>query len=100
MKEVNTQNFWTVELGTQEIINIPFWIVNGFQQRERQDSQKSNNDPIYRPPKTSAQDSVGTEIYPDSALLLKYADEGYSQGYSQSKETFGALPKDDIPVFI
>ena len=26
MKEVNTQNFWTFELGTQEGINIPTWI--------------------------------------------------------------------------
>ena len=26
MKEVNTQNFWTFELGTQKVINIPMWI--------------------------------------------------------------------------
>ena len=26
MKEVNTQNFWTFELGTQEVSNIPIWI--------------------------------------------------------------------------
>ena len=26
MKEVNTQNFWTFELGTQEGINLPIWM--------------------------------------------------------------------------
>ena len=27
MKEVNTQNFWTFELGSQEGINIPTWFL-------------------------------------------------------------------------
>ena len=31
MKEVNTQNFWTFELGTQEGINIPTWVFVAFQ---------------------------------------------------------------------
>ena len=61
MKEVNTQNLWTFELGTQEGINVPIWIVLGFQQRERQDSQKLNNDTFYRPIVTSAQCIFGTK---------------------------------------
>ena len=32
MKEVNTQNLWTFELGTQEGINVPRWIIVAFQQ--------------------------------------------------------------------
>ena len=39
MKEVNTQNFWTFELGTQEGINIPIWIFVAFQQNDRQHDQ-------------------------------------------------------------
>ena len=39
MKEVNTQNLWSFELGTQEGVNVPIWTIVGFQQRERQDSQ-------------------------------------------------------------
>ena len=35
MKEVNTQNFWTFELGTQEGINIRIWILVAFQQNDR-----------------------------------------------------------------
>ena len=43
-KDVNTQNFRTFELGTQEDINVPIWIIVGFQQKERQDSRNPNND--------------------------------------------------------
>ena len=44
MKQVNTQHFLAFELGTQEGINIPKWSFVGFQQRDRQSSQKLNND--------------------------------------------------------
>ena len=30
MKEVNTQKYWSFELGTQERINVPIWIIAGF----------------------------------------------------------------------
>ena len=96
MKEVNTQHFWTFELGTQEGTNVPIWIIVGFQQRDRQDSQKLNNETFYRPPVTSAQGIIGSEKYPDSANLLNYDDDDYSQGYGQIKEAYKALTKDDI----
>ena len=32
MKEVNTQNLWTFDLETQEVINVPIWIYVAFQQ--------------------------------------------------------------------
>ena len=96
MKEVNTQNFWTFELGTQEGINIPTWIFVAFQQNDRQHDQNSNNDTFVRPAVISAQVIIGTERYPDSGILLNYDDDNYSQGYGQIKEAFRALTKDDI----
>ena len=95
MKEVNTQNFWTFELGTQEGINIPTWIFVAFQQNDRQHDQNLNNDTFVRIPVISAQVVIGTERYPDSAILLNY-DDDYSQGYGQIKEAFRSLTKDDI----
>ena len=44
MKEVNTQNFWTFELGTQEGVNVPIWVYVAFQQHDRQHDQNLNND--------------------------------------------------------
>ena len=36
MKEVNTQNLWTFQLGTQEGVNVPIWVFVAFQQSDRQ----------------------------------------------------------------
>ena len=96
MKEVNTQNLWSFELGTQEGVNVPIWVIEGFQQSDRQHDQNLNNDTFYRPPVTSAQCIIGTEKYPDSAILLNYNDDNYSQGYGLLKQAFKDLIKDDI----
>ena len=96
MKEVNTQNLWTFELGTQEGINVPIWVFVAFQQNDRQNNQNLNNDTFYRPLVTSAQCIIGTEKYPDSGILLNYSDDNYSQAYGQVKEAFKALTKDNL----
>ena len=96
MNKVNAQFLWSFELGTQEDVNVPIWNIVGFRQRDRLNPQNSNNETFYRPPVTSAQCMIGTEKYPDSAILLNYNDADYSQGYGQSKEAFKALTRDDI----
>ena len=48
MKGVNTQRFWTFELGAQEGINLPVWIFVVFQQIDRQHDQNLNNDTFVR----------------------------------------------------
>ena len=95
MKEVNTQNLWIFELGTQEGINVPIWIIVGFQQSDRQHDENLNNDTFYRPAVTNAQCIIGTEKYPDSAILLNYNDDDYSQGYGLIKQAFKDLTKHD-----
>ena len=47
-------------------------------------------------PVTSAQCVIGTGKYPDSAILINYGDDDYSQGCGQIKEAFRALAKDNI----
>ena len=96
MKEVNNQNLWNFEMGSQEIMNVPIWIVIGFQQQDRQDSQNLDNDTFCRLPVVSAQCVIGTEKYPDAGILLNYDDDDYAQGYHQIKQAFKALTKDDI----
>ena len=60
MKEINTQNFWTFELGTQESINFPIWIYVVFQQSDKQHDQNLSNDTFVRFPVISAQVVIGT----------------------------------------
>ena len=47
-------------------------------------------------PVTSCQCIIGIEEYRVSAILLKYDDGLYSQGYAQIKEVFKALIEGDI----
>ena len=86
MKEVNNQNLWNFELGSQENMNVPIWIIVAFQHQDRQDSPELKNDTFCREPVVSAQCIIGTEKYPDAGILLNYDDDDYSQGYSQIKE--------------
>ena len=96
MKETNTQNLWSFELATHDGINIPIWIIIGFQQKERQDPQNMKNDTFYGPPVSNAQCIIGTEKCPDAAISLIYDDGVYNQGYGNIKEASKALTKDDI----
>ena len=77
-------------------MNVPIWIIIGFQQRDRQDSQNWNNDTFCRLPVVSAHCVIGTEKYPDAGILLNSVDDDYSQGYAQTKEAFRALTEDDL----
>ena len=96
MKEVNSRKLWNFQLGSQENMNVPVWIIIGFQQQHRQDSQNLNNDTSCRLPVVKAPCIIGTEKYHDAGISLNYDDDKYAQGYSQIKEAFRALIKDDI----
>ena len=96
MKEVANQNLWNFELGSEESMNVPIWIIIGFQQRDRQDSQNLNIDSFCRLPVVSAQAVIGMERYLDAGILLNYDDDDYSQGYAQIKQPFSGLTKDNV----
>ena len=70
MKEVNNQKLWNFELGSQESMNVPVWIIIGFQQRDGHNSQNLNNDSFCRLPVTSAQFIIGKEKYPNAGIKL------------------------------
>ena len=94
MKQINIQNKWNFELGSQETMNVPIWIIRGFQQQDRQVSPNLCNDSFCRLPVVSSQCIIGTKKYPDSSILLSYDDDDdYIQGYAQIKEAFRALTK-------
>ena len=67
-----------------------------FRQNDREDDQNLYNEFFCWLPVTGAQCNIGTERYPDSAILLIYDVDDYSQGYGQIEEAFRALTKDDI----
>ena len=96
MKEVKKQNLWNSELGSHENMNVPVWIMIGYQQQDRQISQNLNNDTFRRLPVVCAQRIIGTENYSDAGIILNYNDDDYSQGYHQIREAFKSEIKDNI----
>ena len=83
-------------MGSQESMKDTIWIFLGFQQRDREDGQNLNNDTFCKLPVVSAQAIIGTKKYPGAGILLKFDDDEYAPGYSQIKEIFRALTKDNI----
>ena len=83
-------------MGSQESVNAPTWIINGFQQRNRQDSKDLNKDTFCRLAVTCAQFVIGTEKDLIAGILLNYDCDDYNQGYGQTKEALTALTKNDI----
>ena len=77
-------------------MNIPTWIIIGFHQIDRQDSQNLNNDTFCRLPVVSAQCIIDTEKYHDAGILLNYDDNDYSQSCHQIKHVFKARTKNDL----
>ena len=73
-------------MGSQESMKFPAWNFIGFQRGDKQDTQDLFNDTFCRLPYTSAQGTIGTEIYLDAGILLNYDDDFHSQGYAQSKK--------------
>ena len=96
MQEVKNQKVWQFHLGAEKGLNMPIFIIIGFQQQDKENSQNLNVDTFCRLPVTTSQCIIGSEKYPDSAILLNYDDDDYSQGYEQIKQAFRALTKDDI----
>ena len=96
MKEVNRQNLWNFDLGSQESTNVLIWIIIRFQQQDRQTSQNLKINTFCRLPVVSAQSINGTEKNPDAGISLNSDDDDYSQEYHQIQEAFKALTKDDI----
>ena len=96
MKQVDDQKEWQYDLGVEGSMNIPIWIIIGFQQQNRKDSQNLSNDTFCRLPVVSAKCVTNTENYPNEAILINHTDDNFNQGYGQFKEAFRALTKDNI----
>ena len=77
-------------------MKVPIWNIIGFQERDRQDSPNLNNDTFVDYLLLVLNIILELKKNPNSGILINYDDDDYTQGYSQIKEVFRALTKDDI----
>ena len=96
MKDVITENNWTLELGVENGIDIPLNVKVGFMQRHLFNQQHQNNDTLYRPSVVNAQWIIGNEKFPGAGIVCIYAIDKYSQAYGEIVSCFRHLAKDNI----
>ena len=96
MNDVHVQNLWILERGNQKGVNVRFWTIVGFHQRDSQNSENINSDTFGRVSATSAECRIGAEKCPDASIFLNYDDEVHSHGYGQLSEAFRSLTEDDV----
>ena len=96
MKDVTIENRWTFELGLGDSIDIPFYVIVEFTQRDHFNQQHQNNDTFYRPSVVNAQCIIGCEKFPDAGINCIYAIDKYSQAYGENVSCFKHLAKDKI----
>ena len=86
-KDVNTNNNWTFELGTISD-TTPTWVIVGFQNRNKHDSQTNDNSTFDRLPISSAVCRIGSECYPDHGINCDYDRDNYHEVYYEIDNFF------------
>ena len=79
-------------------MNVPIWIILGFQKRDNPDSHNLKYHTFLRLPVTSYQCIIGIEKKPDVCILLNHdnLNHDYNQGNVLNKEALRSLTKDGI----
>ena len=96
MKIVTTENNWTFELGVGGGINIPFYVIIRFVQRDQFNQQHQENDRFYRPSVLNAQCFTGSQKHPSAEISCNSAIDKYSQAYGEIVSCFRLLVKDNV----
>ena len=93
MKDVTTENDWTFELGFGDGVDIPFYVIVGFMQRDQINQQHQKNDTFRKPSVVNAQCVIGNVKLPDAGKNCSYVFEKYSQAYGEIVSCFRHLDK-------
>ena len=96
MKVVTTEKFWTFELGVGDGVDIPFYVIAGFMQRDHFNRQHQSNDTFCRPSIVNPQCIIGSEKNPDAGTNCNYAIDKDSQAYGEIVSCFRRLALDNI----
>lgn len=85
-KSVNGNNTWTFELGVEAGMDIPIYVIVGFQTATRMGpSQEQNNGIFDRLDVIGASLKIGSERYPDNEMQIDYNRNNYVQPYDELK---------------
>ena len=95
-KDVNTNSNWTFELGSSGI-ELPTFVIVGFQARNKIDSQVHDNAVFDRLPISNAVCKIGSEKYPDDGIECDYDRDKYDQAYSEIENFYHLNSETNLP---
>ena len=78
MKDVTTENNSGFELGIEDGIDLPIYVIVGFMHRHQFNQQHQNINTFYRPSVVNAQCIFVSEKFPDARTNCNYK---YTQAY-------------------
>ena len=96
MEDVTAENNWTFEPGVGHGIDIPFYVIAGFLQRDQFNQQHENIDTFFKPSVVNAQCIIGNQKLPDGREKCIYAIDKFSQVYGEIVSSFRHLATDNI----
>ena len=89
-KDVNTNNNWSFELGMATGASglPPTYVIVGFQNRNKIESQTHDNATFDSLPISSAVCKIGSENYPDNMITCDYDRDNYHEAYYEIESFF------------
>ena len=94
-KNVDTNNNWIFELGQSENLN-PVYIIVGFMRQNKFNSQTQNNSVFDTLPIIQAQTKIGSENFPENAILCNYNRYNYCEAYYEIENFFKMYTQTDF----
>ena len=88
MKNGNTENVWTFELGVGDGIDIPIYLIFGFMHRVQFNQQHKNYITFWRLSVVNALCIIRSEKYRDGGLNCNCAVDKYSQAFGEIVSCF------------
>ena len=88
-KQVNTNSSWNFELGVEAGMQLPIYVIVGFQSADRLGPAQTQNNGVFdQLPIIEAYCKIGSVKYPDESINLDYLRNDYDDGYNEVLKFF------------
>ena len=95
-RKITNNGLWTFELGIESGKNIPSWVIVGFMEDVRFDSQLHDNSVFDWLPISQAVCRLGSDRYPTDYINLDYSRTNFHEAYYQIENFFLKHSEDRI----
>ena len=88
-KPVNSNNRWTMEIGTESGTDVPIYLIVGFQSTNKFNADQAHSNGIFdRLDVTEASCHIGTTRYPDTEYSIDFDRNKYNDAYNEVRRFY------------